>query len=152
MASRTEARTFRLLERVFALARLLRHVARDIWSLAMLEAERARASLVALAILGSAAALLAITAWSLLVVGLVTWIADRWLDLPLTLLLVALVMIGAIGSIAMAHQARGTESQVLGDAPTAGRIAPWRVIATEPYPSRWKRSKGAFSSNGGRSR
>jgi O-antigen/teichoic acid export membrane protein len=102
MALRTEARIFRLVERALALAGLLRRVVRDTWSLAKLEAESARTSLVSVAILGFAAALLAVTAWSLLVFGLVTWIADRWLDLPLTLLLVALVMIGGVVSIAMA--------------------------------------------------
>jgi O-antigen/teichoic acid export membrane protein len=102
MALRIEARTFRLVERALALAGLLRRVARDTWSLAKLEAERARASLVSVAILGFAAALLAVTAWLLLVFGLVTWIVDRWLDLPSTLLLVALVMIGGVASIVMA--------------------------------------------------
>jgi hypothetical protein len=102
MALRVEARAFRLMERALALANLLRRVARDTWLLAKLEAGRARASLVTVAILGLAMALLAITAWVLLVIGLVTWIADRWLDLPLTLFLMALVMIGGVASIMMA--------------------------------------------------
>jgi uncharacterized membrane protein YqjE len=65
----------------------------DIVRLAKLEAELARDSLVSIGALSSGVVLLLATGWILLVLSLVMWLADRWLSLPASLLLIGLAMV-----------------------------------------------------------
>ncbi|MEO8741170.1 MAG: phage holin family protein [Casimicrobiaceae bacterium] len=65
----------------------------DIYALACLEARRAVSAGMAVAGLGAASATLIATAWILLVLSLVAWLADRWQSWPAALLVVATALI-----------------------------------------------------------
>jgi FtsH-binding integral membrane protein len=72
-----------------------RDFSRDIVELAKLEATLALQSLVSIAILSVVATVFLATAWVLLVLSLVAWLADQWLSLHLSLLVVGLAIVVA---------------------------------------------------------
>jgi hypothetical protein len=72
-----------------------RDFSRDLVELVKLEARLAMKSLVSMAILSVVASLFLATAWVLLVLSLVAWLADEWLSLHLSLLVVGLAIVAA---------------------------------------------------------
>ena len=72
-----------------------RDFSRDVVELVKLEARLAVQSLVSIAILSVVATLFLATAWILLVLSLVAWLADTWLSLHLSLLVVGLAIVAA---------------------------------------------------------
>lgn len=86
-------RAMQLMRATTSLLRVARALGRDLYELAKLEAQLALLAAATVAGLGVAVLLLAATAWLLLVGSLVAWIADRWLSLPLALLVIAAAMI-----------------------------------------------------------
>lgn len=95
MSIRIGMETLRVVQHAKSFAINARDLSRDLVELVKLETNLALTSMVSVALFGSVTLLLALTAWILLVSALVAWIADNWLSLPLTLLVVALVMIAA---------------------------------------------------------
>jgi pheromone shutdown protein TraB len=96
-------RAMQLMRATTSLVRVARALGRDLYELAKLEARLALSAAATVAGLGVAVLFLAATAWLLLVGSLVTWMADRWLSLPVALLVtgVALVVVAiAVGFIA----------------------------------------------------
>ena len=93
MSVRIGMETLRVVRHAKSFAANARDLSRDLWELVKLEANLALTSTVSIALFASVTLLLALTAWILLVSALVAWIADNWLSLPVTLLLVALVMV-----------------------------------------------------------
>ncbi len=80
----------------------VRDFARDIAELAKLEARLAKASIVSLTVLSGIVALLLFKGWILIVLSLVAWLADDWLSLPVSLLVVGLaIAAGAVPLIFM---------------------------------------------------
>jgi uncharacterized membrane protein YqjE len=73
----------------------VRALRRNTLDLVQLDAQLAAASAVLIAVLSVLALVLVITGWALLVSALVTWIADNWLSLPATLLVVAVLVLAA---------------------------------------------------------
>ncbi len=87
----------RLLQRARSFVADVRDIGSDTIELVRLEARLAVASAVSIAIFAVIALLLGLTGWILVISALVAFIADNWLSLPATLLLVALVMLaGAV--------------------------------------------------------
>jgi uncharacterized membrane protein YqjE len=72
-----------------------RDFSRDVVELVKLEAKLAMESLVSIAILSVVAILFLATAWILLVLSLVAWLADSWLSLHVSLLVVGLAIVAA---------------------------------------------------------
>jgi ABC-type multidrug transport system fused ATPase/permease subunit len=70
-----------------------RDFSRDVVELVKLEATLAMESLVSIALLSIVAALFLFTAWILLILSLVTWLAEDWLSMHVSLLVVGLVII-----------------------------------------------------------
>jgi len=96
MSVRIGVETLRVVQRAKAFAVNARDFSRDLVELVKLEANLALTSAVSIALFGSVTLLLALTAWILLVSALVAWIADNWLSLPVSLLVVAIVMLAAV--------------------------------------------------------
>ena len=96
MSVRIGVETLRVVQHAKAFAVNARDFSRDLVELVKLEANLALTSAVSIALFGSVTLLLALTAWILLVSALVAWIADNWLSLPISLLVVAIVMLAAV--------------------------------------------------------
>jgi uncharacterized membrane protein YqjE len=102
------AQTLQFIRRVSSLWINARDLGRDIAELAKLEAKLAVASIISMALLSAAAALLFFTGWILLISSLVAWLAEDLLSLPVSLLLVGLLAtIGAVPLVFMARQRSG---------------------------------------------
>ena len=84
------AQAVQLIRHASSLLANARNFSRDLVELVKLEARLAMQSLVSIAILSVVATLLLATAWILLVLSLVAWLADEWLSLHLSLLVVGL--------------------------------------------------------------
>jgi uncharacterized membrane protein YqjE len=95
MSIRIGMETLRVVQHAKSFAINARDLSRDLVELVKLEANLALTSMVSVALFASVTLLLALTAWILLVSAVVAWIADNWLSLPLTLLVVAIVMLAA---------------------------------------------------------
>jgi uncharacterized membrane protein YqjE len=95
MSIRIGMETLRVVQHAKSFAINARDLSRDLVELVKLEANLALTSMVSVALFASVTLLLALTAWILLVTAVVAWIADNWLSLPLTLLVVAIVMLAA---------------------------------------------------------
>ena len=89
------AQALQLFRHASALLATARDFSRDIVELAKLEATLALQSLVSIAILSVVATVFLATAWVLLVLSLVAWLADQWLSLHLSLLVVGLAIVVA---------------------------------------------------------
>lgn len=85
----------RLVQRAKSFVTDVRDLTRDTLELVRLEAKLAVASAVSIAIFSVIALVLGVTGWILVISAIVAFIADNWLSLPATLLIVALVMLAA---------------------------------------------------------
>jgi len=73
----------------------VRALRRNTFDLMRLEAELASASAILIGLFAVLALVFVVTGWALLVSALVVFIADNWLSLPATLLIVALLVLAA---------------------------------------------------------
>lgn len=73
----------------------VRDFGRDFMELAVLEAKLAKASLISIGVLSGAVALLLFTGWILIILSVVAWLAEEWLSLPVSMLVVGVVMAAA---------------------------------------------------------
>jgi hypothetical protein len=89
------AQALQLIRHASSLLTNARNFSRDVVELVRLEARLAIQSLVSIAILSVVATLFLATAWILLVLSLVAWLADEWLSLHVSLLVVGLVIVVA---------------------------------------------------------
>ena len=89
------AQALQIIRRASSLLANARDFSRDVVELVKLEAKLAIESLVSIAILSVVAVLFLATAWILLVLGLVAWLADTWLSLHVSLLVVGLAIVAA---------------------------------------------------------
>ena len=89
------AQALQLIRHASTLLASASHFSRDVVELVKLEARLAIQSLVSIAILSVVATLFLATAWILLVLSLVAWLADTWLSLHLSLLVVGLAIVAA---------------------------------------------------------
>jgi len=89
------AQALQIIRRAYSLLANARDFSRDVVELVKLEAKLAMESLVSIAILSVVAILFLATAWILLVLSLVAWLADSWLSLHVSLLVVGLVIVAA---------------------------------------------------------
>jgi uncharacterized membrane protein YqjE len=89
------AQALQIIRRASSLLANARDFSRDVIELVKLEAKLAIESLVSIAILSVVAILFLATAWILLVLGLVAWLADEWLSLHASLLVVGLAIVAA---------------------------------------------------------
>jgi uncharacterized membrane protein YqjE len=69
-----------------------RDLGRHFIELAVLEAKLAKASLISIGVLSGAVGMLLFTGWILVVMSLVAWLAEEWLSLPVSLLVVGLIV------------------------------------------------------------
>jgi hypothetical protein len=83
----------RLVRNARTLIRVGRALGSDLYDLVRLEARLAASAAAGVAALGAAAATLVGTAWILLILALVAWIADKWLSWPVALLVVGVGLI-----------------------------------------------------------
>ena len=86
-----------------------RDLRRNAFGLLRLDAELAAASGAPVAVLSAAALLFILTGWALIVSALVALIADNWLSLPATLLVVALIVLAAVVPCAMLIRSRARD-------------------------------------------
>jgi hypothetical protein len=93
MLMQVPSRTLKLLRAGASLLRIVRSLGRDLYALAALEARLALSTVGAIAGLGMGFLALVATGWVLLVLALVAWIADRWMSLPGSLLVVGAAML-----------------------------------------------------------
>jgi uncharacterized membrane protein YqjE len=96
----------RLIQLVRSIATDLRDLTRNVFELARLEAQIAKASALSIAVFLVIALLFLFTGWILLISALVAWIADNWLALPVTLLLVGIAALAAASLFAMLIKGR----------------------------------------------
>ena len=89
------AQALQIIRRAYSLLANARDFSRDVVELVKLEAKLAMESLVSIAILSVVAILFLATAWILLVLSLVAWLADSWLSLHVSLLVVGLAIVAA---------------------------------------------------------
>jgi len=89
------AQALQIIRRAYSLLANARDFSRDVVELVKLEAKLAIESLISIAILSVVAALFFGTAWILLVLSLVAWLADSWLSLHVSLLVVGLAIVAA---------------------------------------------------------
>jgi hypothetical protein len=89
------AQALQIIRHASSLMENARDFGRDLVELVKLEARLAMESLVSIAILSVVAILFLATAWILLVLGLVTWLAQDWLSLHVSFLVVGLAIIAA---------------------------------------------------------
>jgi hypothetical protein len=89
------AQALQIIRRASSLLANARDFSRDFVEHVKLEAKLAIASLVSIAILSVVAILFLATAWILLVLSLVAWLADTWLSLHVSLLVVGLAIVAA---------------------------------------------------------
>ena len=89
------AQALQIIRRASSLLANARDFSRDVVELVKLEARLAIESLVSIAILSVVAILFLATAWILLVLSLVAWLADTWLSLHVSLLVVGLAIVAA---------------------------------------------------------
>ena len=89
------AQALQIIRRASSLLANARDFSRDVVELVKLEARLAIESLVSIAILSVVALLFLATAWILLVLSLVAWLADTWLSLHVSLLVVGLAIVAA---------------------------------------------------------
>jgi uncharacterized membrane protein YqjE len=100
--------TLRVVQHAKSFAMNARELSRDLVELVKLETNLALTSTVSIALFATITLILALTAWILLVSALVAWIADNWLSLPVTLLIVAIVVLaGAVPFIALIMKRTG---------------------------------------------
>ena len=90
------AQALQIIRRASSLLSNARDFSRDVVELVKLEAKLAIESLVSIAILSVVAILFLATAWILLVLSLVAWLADAWLSLHVSLLVVGLAIVAAV--------------------------------------------------------
>ena len=76
-----------------SLVRVAQALGRDLYGLAKLEARLAASAAAMIAGLGVGTLVLGLTAWLLIVLSLVAWIADTFLSLPAALLSVGVLML-----------------------------------------------------------
>jgi uncharacterized membrane protein YqjE len=100
------AQALQIIRRASSLLANARDFSRDVVELVKLEAKLAIESLVSIAILSVVAILFLATAWILLVLGLVTWLADEWLSLHVSLLVVGLAIVAAALPVLLMIKAR----------------------------------------------
>jgi hypothetical protein len=84
-----------IIRRASSLLANARNFSRDVVELVKLEAKLAIESLVSIAILSVVAIVFLATAWILLVLSLVAWLAETWLSLHGSLLVVGLAIVAA---------------------------------------------------------
>ena len=89
------AQALQIIRRASSLLANARDFSRDVVELVKLEARLAIESLVSIAILSVVAILFLATAWILLVLSLVAWLADEWLSLHVSLLVVGVAIVAA---------------------------------------------------------
>ena len=108
MQPKIAAQTLRLVQSARSFLTEVRSLRHDMVQLAKLEMQLAASSAVTIGIFSVVTLLLAMTGWILLVGALVAWIAEAWLSLPLTLLLVVLVMLaGAVPCVLLIRSRTG---------------------------------------------
>jgi len=95
MSIRIGTRASRLIRLARSIATDVRDLSRNVFELAKLEAQLATASALSIAVFSAIAFLLLLTCWVLLISALVAWIAEKWLTLPLALLLVGAIALAA---------------------------------------------------------
>jgi hypothetical protein len=100
------AQALQIIRRASSLLANARDFSRDVVELVKLEAKLAIESLISIAILSVVAALFLGTAWILLVLGLVAWLADEWLSLHVSLLVVGLAIVAAALPVLLMIKAR----------------------------------------------
>jgi hypothetical protein len=100
------AQALQIIRRASSLLANARDFSRDVVELVKLEAKLAIESLISIAILSVVAALFFGTAWILLVLGLVAWLADEWLSLHVSLLVVGLAIVAAALPVLLMIKAR----------------------------------------------
>ena len=100
------AQALQIIRRASSLLANARDFSRDVVELVKLEAKLAIESLISIAILSVVAALFFGTAWILLVLGLVAWLADEWLSLHVSLLVVGLAIVAAALPVLVMIKAR----------------------------------------------
>jgi hypothetical protein len=100
------AQALQIIRRASSLLANARDFSRDVVELVKLEAKLAIESLISIAILSVVAVLFLGTAWILLVLGLVAWLADEWLSLHVSLLVVGLAIVAAALPVLLMIKAR----------------------------------------------
>ena len=100
------AQALQLIRNASSLLANVRDFSRDVVELVKLEARLAMESLVSIAILSVVATLFMSTAWILLVLSLVAWLADEWLSLHVSLLVVGLGIVAATLPVLLMIRAR----------------------------------------------
>lgn len=100
------AQALQLIRNASSLLANARDFSRDVVELVKLEARLAMESLVSIAILSVVATLFLSTAWILLVLSLVAWLADEWLSLHVSLLVVGLGIVAATLPVLLMIRAR----------------------------------------------
>jgi hypothetical protein len=100
------AQALQIIRRASSLLANARDFSRDVVELVKLEAKLAIESLISIAILSVVAILFLATAWILLVLGLVAWLADEWLSLHVSLLVVGLAIVAAALPVLLMIKAR----------------------------------------------
>jgi membrane protein required for beta-lactamase induction len=88
----TTAQALQLIRHASSLLTDVRNLGRGFVELATLEAKLAKASLISIGILSGAVALLLFTGWILIILSAVAWLAEDWLSLPVSLLVVGLTI------------------------------------------------------------
>ena len=106
MLTRAGTQAGRLIQLVRSIAIDLRDLSRNVFELVRLEAQIAKASALSIAVFSVIALLFLLTGWILLISALVAWIADNWLTLPVTLLLVGIAALAAATLFAMLIKGR----------------------------------------------
>jgi membrane protein required for beta-lactamase induction len=86
------AQALQLIRHASSLLTDVRDLGRDFVELATLEAKLAKASLISIGVLSGAVALLLFTGWILIIFSAVAWLAEDWLSLPVSLLVVGLTI------------------------------------------------------------
>jgi hypothetical protein len=116
------AQALQLFRHTSSLLNDVRDLGRDFMELAVLEAKLAKASLISIGVLSGAVAILLFTGWILIILSVVAWLAEEWLSLPVSMLIVGLVTAaGAVPLVLMIKRHSGnlsfaaTRRQLRGD-------------------------------------
>ena len=86
------AQALQLIRHASSLLTDVHNLGRGFVELATLEAKLAKASLISIGVLSGAVALLLFTGWILIILSAVAWLAEDWLSLPVSLLVVGLTI------------------------------------------------------------
>ena len=103
------AQALQLIRHASSLLTDVRNLGRGFVELATLEAKLAKASLISIGVLSGAVALLLFTGWILIILSAVAWLAEDWLSLPVSLLVVGLTI--AAGAVPLCLMIKGSTTQ-----------------------------------------